>query len=209
MDRKRLEEFNESNILRAADTLFRKFGYDSTTMDKIAKLSNYSKTTLYAYFPSKDTVFFSIILTHVKKLHEDFKSVLEAGESFEETFYNLCNILVEMDEEIPVYFEGMIGNINMRLDDKDTPKVFHNIFEESNGINQILFKLLDKGIQEEYMDAEIDKEKIVFYLWGSITGIIRMCNLKSDYFLLKNLMKEDMIKYCFRSVLQSISNKKL
>lgn len=207
MDRKKLEEFHESNILRAADSLFRKFGYESTTMDKIAKLSNYSKTTLYAYFPSKEAVFFCIILKHVKKLHEDFKSVIKADESFDKMFYSLCNVLVKMDEEIPVYFEGMIGNINMRLDDKDTPKVFHNIFDESNHINQTLFAFLDKGIKEGYIDSDIDKEKLMFYLWGSVTGIIRMCNLKSDYFLLKNLIKEDMINYSFQSLLHTISNK--
>jgi len=205
MNRKKLEEFHKNNILRAADRLFRELGYEATTMDRIAKLANYSKTTVYAYFPGKETVFFSLVLKHVVEIDDGFARVLDEGGSFKRMFHDMCHLLVKMDEEIPVYFEGMIGHINMQLDDEDTPRVFHEIFRMSERINDKLYLLVNQGIAEGAIDAHIDKEKTVLYLWGSITGIIRMGNLKADYLLLKNIIKEDLIDFSFEAVLAGIS----
>ena len=108
MNRKRREEFNRSNILRAADRLFRKAGYETTTMDKIARLADYSKTTVYAYFPSKEAVFFSLVCRPVAEIDDGFAGVLKEGGSFKEMFRSMCHLLVKMDEEIPVYFEVSI-----------------------------------------------------------------------------------------------------
>ncbi len=204
MDKERLEQFNADNILKAADCLFREFGYAQTTMDKIAKLANYSKTTVYAYFSSKEAVFFSIMLIHVKKLLEDFRAAVASGKGLEDTFHDLFYILVAMEEEIPVYFEGMIGNINMRLDDEDTPPVFREIYDTSNLVNEELFKLFDKGISENKIEPNINKEKTAFYLWSSSTGLIRMCRQKNDYFLMKNITREELLDFGFRSILKGI-----
>jgi AcrR family transcriptional regulator len=204
MNRKRLEEFHKNNILRAADRLFRERGYETTTMDRIAKLANYSKTTVYAYFPGKEAVFFTLVLQHVVEIDTGFARVLDGGGSFKRMFRDMCLLLVKMDEESPVYFEGMIGHINMRLDDEDTPGVFHDIFRMSERINDKLYLLVDQGIKEGEIDSQIDKVKTVLYLWGSITGIIRMGNLKADYLLLKNIIKEDLIDFSFEAVLAGI-----
>lgn len=209
MNKKGLEKFHIDNILKAADYLFREFGYEQTTMDKIAKLANYSKTTIYAYFPSKEAVFFTIILQNIRILNKDFKAVIDKGESFVNMYYELCEVLVKMEKEKPVYFEGMIGHINMQLDNDDTPRVFREIFDEGNAINENLFRLLDKGIAEEMIQDDTDKEKAIFYLWSSITGIIRMCKRKADYFLLNNVTYDDMIRYCLENVLKSIVSIKI
>jgi TetR/AcrR family transcriptional regulator of autoinduction and epiphytic fitness len=50
-DRKRLA------ILEAAADQFRTFGFDATSMDKIAALAGVSKRTVYNHFPSKEDLF--------------------------------------------------------------------------------------------------------------------------------------------------------
>lgn len=204
MNRKRLAQFNINNIIDGADGLFRKFGYETTTMNQIAKAAKYSKTTVYAYFPSKESIFFSIVLQHMLQLDEDFVEVVARDEDFTTMFYSLCNVLVEMQKQKPVYFEGMIGNINMQLENKETPLVFKEIFEKGNHINVTLYGLLDKGIKEGLLEENVNKNKLMLYLWGSITGIIRMTEEKADYFLLMNYTRDDLLKYCFDNVLNGI-----
>ena len=49
-----LEKFHRDSIMDAAGELFGKKGIDGTTMDDIAKLADYSKSTIYVYFKSKE-----------------------------------------------------------------------------------------------------------------------------------------------------------
>ncbi|MDR3439059.1 TetR/AcrR family transcriptional regulator [Telmatospirillum sp.] len=66
-EEKRAEERGEScrakaaQISAAARHLFMGNGYRCTSMDQIAHLADVSKTTLYAYFPSKEALFLAMI----------------------------------------------------------------------------------------------------------------------------------------------------
>jgi AcrR family transcriptional regulator len=52
----RRSEFNRGNILDAAKRLFADKGVAQTTVDDVAREADYSKSTLYAYFKSKDEI---------------------------------------------------------------------------------------------------------------------------------------------------------
>ena len=54
--REKLKEFHRSNILEVAKKLFLENGFIQTTMDDIAKVADYSKSTLYVYFKSKEEI---------------------------------------------------------------------------------------------------------------------------------------------------------
>lgn len=48
-------------VLQAAEQLFLAQGYGAVSMDQVARTANVSKATLYAYFPSKDALFATIV----------------------------------------------------------------------------------------------------------------------------------------------------
>jgi AcrR family transcriptional regulator len=48
-------------VLAAAEQLFLAQGYGAVSMDQVARTANVSKATLYAYFPSKDALFATIV----------------------------------------------------------------------------------------------------------------------------------------------------
>ncbi len=50
-----------TQIRAAASKLFMETGYRGTSMDQIAKLADVSKTTLYAYYPSKEGLFLAMV----------------------------------------------------------------------------------------------------------------------------------------------------
>lgn len=204
MNKERLEAFNIENILCAADSLFREFGYENTTMDKIAKLANYSKTTVYVYFTSKEDIFFALMLKRVEELRDDLSLALDKGLSFNDTLSAFYYLLVDMEASCPHYFDAMIGNINMRLDDSDTPDIYRGIFNVSEQINGIIFKLIDRGVAEKIVDPDLDKTRTALYLWGSITGVVRMAKQKGDYYLLKNITPNSMLEFCLSRIQESI-----
>lgn len=61
MGRRKLVENREEVILKAAHTLFQRFGFEKTTMDEIAQEAGIAKGSVYLDFPSKHDILLSLI----------------------------------------------------------------------------------------------------------------------------------------------------
>lgn len=71
-------------VTRAAWRLFLDHGFSATSMDAVAKSAGVSKATLYAYFPSKEALFASLIVAECEDLERnlplpDLSAGLEQG----------------------------------------------------------------------------------------------------------------------------------
>jgi TetR/AcrR family transcriptional regulator, mexJK operon transcriptional repressor len=64
-------------IIDAADTLFLRHGYQSTSMDEIAALAEVSKQTVYKNFPDKEGLFTEIVLGTLDEAGEPFRELVE------------------------------------------------------------------------------------------------------------------------------------
>lgn len=62
------EEIIKSEVIGASKLLFKRYGYQKTTMEDIAKAIGRGKSTLYYYYKSKEEIFEAIVLKEVKEL---------------------------------------------------------------------------------------------------------------------------------------------
>lgn len=65
-----IRELKKQDLVVAAENKFFKNGFETTTIDEIAKEAEFSKKTLYAYFDSKNQIYFEIMLRGYKQLLE-------------------------------------------------------------------------------------------------------------------------------------------
>lgn len=56
----------KESIKRAAQELFRKFGYHKTSVNEIAKKAKIAKATIYKYFESKEDVLHALLMGYIK-----------------------------------------------------------------------------------------------------------------------------------------------
>jgi len=61
--RERKKASQRESIQQAGLDLFRKHGYEATTVDDIARAANISQPTFYKYFPAKDALLRDFVLT--------------------------------------------------------------------------------------------------------------------------------------------------
>jgi AcrR family transcriptional regulator len=66
--KEREKEQRRKGIVAAAEKLFFARGYDSVTMDDIAKEVELNKATIYLYFKDKESLFFAVVLRGVRIL---------------------------------------------------------------------------------------------------------------------------------------------
>ena len=56
----------KDSIKRAAQELFRKFGYHKTSVNEIAKRARIAKATIYKYFDSKEHVLHTLLMDYIR-----------------------------------------------------------------------------------------------------------------------------------------------
>lgn len=65
-------------ILKSAQQLLQRFGFDKTTMSDIAKNAGKGKSTLYHYFASKDEIFNEVIKMEMDDLFSKVKNAVDS-----------------------------------------------------------------------------------------------------------------------------------
>jgi len=79
----------KDSIKRAAQDLFRKFGYHKTSVNEIAKKAKIAKATIYKYFDSKEAVLHVLLMDYIKVSVEDLIHTNPADVDEEQHLSNL------------------------------------------------------------------------------------------------------------------------
>lgn len=203
--KEKLTEFNKNNILDAAKKLFAEKGVFQTTMDDIAKKADYSKSTIYVYFASKEEIYNHIILGNMIKLRDAISTIIDHNQGFENCYFKICKTLVHLNKEYPLYFESMMGKISVKQEDFDKQPVLLDIFNAGEEINEKICHLIKRGMSDNYLRNDIEPLTTVFMMWSSLYGIILMSSQKEEYLQEKlNLQQEAYLDYSFRMLLGSL-----
>lgn len=170
-----LEQFNRDNILSAAKELFATKGVAETTMDDIAVLADYSKSTIYVYFKSKEDIYNSIVGDYLDVLLEELAMCIRANQKFEDSYYQLCDCLVNFCERYPRYF------VSLMIEDKATnsrKKIDDIRIGMLQDLYAVIAELIIKGQKTKVLKDDLELKPTVLYLWSALSGIIQISERK-------------------------------
>lgn len=203
--KEKLVEFNRNNILEAAERLFSEKGVKETTMDDISKAADYSKSTIYVYFKSKEEIYNHIIFSHMCHLRETIDSCVNVPESFEKCYFQICHAFTETYEQYPFYFESIMGDISVDETELSECGILRQIYDEGERINDGMLKLFEKGVREKYLREDIQILPAVFMLWASLVNTIKLANQKEKYIVKRmGMSKPEFLEYSFGLLIWSI-----
>lgn len=203
-ERKRfaLEQFNRDNIIRAAKELFEVKGIDNTTMDDIAKHADYSKSTIYVYFKSKEDIYNSIVKDYLNDLISELEICISQAKDFEESYYELCDCLVRFEEKYPRYYSSLMGEENITNSRKK-----NNVDDVTlrTELEQIIGILLEKGMSGHELRNDLEIQPTVLYVWSAISGIIQVAERqRGELDARLNMNKEEYLRFSFRTFYESL-----
>jgi len=206
MSRKeRLSEFNRKNILDTAKELFLEKGVIQTTMDDIAANAEYSKSTIYAYFKSKEEIFDCIVLDYSIMLKGEIVDAISSAKEFPDGYFAVCNTMVKYYYAHPLYFESVLGELNYSVDKSDD--VRFQIYAVGEQIVGILGSYVQTCIFNGYVRADLEPlPQKILYLWAGLCGVISLAHKKEKYItkemkITVDEFMQDGFKFLLRSVL--------
>lgn len=208
MGRKKKEaliQFNQMNIINAAKVLFEAKGIAATTMDEIAKEADCSKSTMYVYFKSKDEILLHIILEQMNHLKELLAQSAKEEKSFTEQFMEIAKRLAEFEEEHPVFYELLLGEIIVSPDDIQAHNIRGQIYEAGELVNRSIKKALEYGITRGEVRKDLRMIETVFFLWSGISETIRFAKQKKLYLNMRlGISEKEYMEYACSLLLRSI-----
>ena len=198
-----LEGFNREKIAGIARELFTEQGFESTTMNDVAKRAGISKSTLYVYFTNKEAVRNYLAMISMNAFYKELTEQLLPGiMPVRQLFMKVCKILLQLKEKDPFGFAVLIEEICVEDEILKQDMVLATIYEVGEKINQFIFSCFRNDLPHQNDNDLFIKE---FSLWGGIYGIITFADNKEKYLekatgMTKEEFLENSFSYLFESV---------
>ncbi len=191
--RQQEKEIRRKDIINAAERVFFSKGYESASMDEVAKEAEFSKRTVYVYFSSKEQIYFEIMIRGYRLLiamiEKSFaenrpQNALEELRCIFFTFFGFS-------EDYPEYFKAIMEyetkDADGRAGIEDASKA--ECYRLGEQIFGYLSQALQKGVAEGSLHRELESEKAALLLWACTVGVFNTGEKKGNY--LKNYHRID------------------
>ncbi|MGV9744231.1 TetR/AcrR family transcriptional regulator [Rhodococcus zopfii] len=95
-------EVARGQILKAAESMFQRYGVSKTTMDDIAKEAGVSRPTVYRYFGDRDTLITALIEARSRRLFDKARAYLGERRTLADQIVDGLVFLVERGRHDPI-----------------------------------------------------------------------------------------------------------
>ena len=154
-------------ILRAAQHIFAKKGFQVATVSDIAKKARVSEATIYEYFSSKEELLFSIPAETIREYHEKNREILPhiqgAANKLRFLIHRHLSLYADNPDYATVVMLILKGNRNFLK--TDAYKIV-----QSSARNYI--QVFEKGIQNGEFRSDINPYLVRALIWGSIEHLV-------------------------------------
>lgn len=173
----------KESILEGAYESFVNFGYKGTTMDKVAKLANVGKGTIYTFFDTKEELLEEIVRNHLKELKEVAENVEDKSLSLEENLERILYGIFKFKKENQLIIK--LIQEEKTLGTKEVKELLFKIDEEI--IGYIKAKIQD-GINMGIL-KECNPEVTAFVIMKMYVALITDWEIKNKSFTQEELLE--------------------
>ncbi len=181
-ERERLRrESNRSFILQAAEHVFVRRGFSLATMDAIAAEAQFSKATLYRYFPSKKEIFLQIIINSLDEARRETLQISGKAGGAEDKLREYVRFIMSYSKKkegfthiffMEKYALKKIFNVDLKnfpIHSTKHPEIPTKIKSKMQDISKAVGTIIQEGIDSgEFLDINV--KKAVFVLGSLIRG---------------------------------------
>ncbi len=145
----RKKKLERNRIIKAAGSVFKKYGFRKTTMNDIASVSGKAKSSVYYYFKSKDEIYNAVIFAEGKQYRQKVLNAIKELKTPEEQLKAYIFIRLRTDKVYTNFYYAMNSytgknNFIKRLKiiyDKEEFRIFSNIL--NYGAEKGFFEIYD------------------------------------------------------------------
>ncbi len=208
--REREQQERENLIIDTAIELFCKYGYESISMDMIAKKSEFTKRTIYRYFSSKEDLFFATALKGHQYLYDMLNDAMQQGHTgFEKVrlsynaYYSFISKYPELARLLNQRRYSKTENI-----EQISPN-YRKFTELDNLLFSSLRNIFLQGQEDGSIRADLDINQLAFSLIYITVGFFQLVAITGDTYPKHcGYEKNSFIQFSIDRLLESIKANK-
>jgi AcrR family transcriptional regulator len=169
-----------SEIVDAAETLYRELGWDAVTMDSVAKKARLSRALVYVYFKDKSELLLAITERSMQVLRTRFEEASSRARMGLDQIEAIGRAYMAFGLEFPHYFDACA-----RLEQRATEAAEHGsieaaVHEMGRRVHEVVVASLTTGQQDGSIRGDIgDLEVTSRVLWGFTHGLTQIAITKA------------------------------
>jgi len=191
--KERERELRYQAIIDAAETVFFKKGYETSTMEDVAHEAELSKGTLYLYFTSKDELHFAIMERGMRLLMELMEKRLTTKRSGLETLRELGLALVDFSNLHPHYFNALIFFQGRDVEQQKLQEAKVKDFLANRNSLTLLNETVKRGIADGSVRSDVPFVELSTTLWAQMMGVLVMYSAKQMVFDLHKVSRKQLV----------------
>lgn len=199
--REREKGQRRNDIIDAAERIFFSKGRALATMDDVAEEAELSKGTLYLYFKSKEELYLAMNLRGLKILAGLFREAIAKDETGIEKIKAIGQAYLQFYKKHPDYFNALLYFESQEMDLENQKSVACECHDHGEMALNIVADALRVGIEDGTIRSDINPLSTAVALWGQISGLIQLINLKGDHLQkCHGIKKDDIISSAFELI---------
>jgi TetR/AcrR family transcriptional regulator len=203
--REREKEQRRAIIITAAEELFFSKGIDNTTMDEIAEKVELSKGAVYLYFKSKEELFAAIVQRGLTLLRGFFAAAATRGNNGLERLRAIGDEFYRFHLEYPNYFSAIFYHEFHAFIHRGGDGISCEVLTQAEELMEVASRVIQEGIADGTIRANIDPAATAVILDGFLTGIIRMVSAERDHMLKGHCIDpQDLVKTAMNMIFYAL-----
>ncbi|MCE5189594.1 MAG: TetR/AcrR family transcriptional regulator [Eubacteriales bacterium] len=200
-----LSKFHQEQILASARMLFAQKGEASVSMDDLAAQSDYSKSTIYVYFISKEDILGHIVLQDMRAIRDGIERCLSENAGLEARYFAICECLANLSKNDPAFLSRVLGSISVDEADFLRLPVLKEIYDTGEQTNRLIERLFSDAVLRGEARETLEPVRAGLVFWSSICSLISFSVNKAAY-LQKNfsLSQDSFLRYGFELLLNAV-----
>ncbi|HEX2492239.1 MAG TPA: TetR/AcrR family transcriptional regulator [Steroidobacter sp.] len=170
-----------SDIVDAAEDLYRELGWDAVTMDSVAKRARLSRALVYVYFKDKRDLHFAIAQRALELLRNRFAEAAGRAKLGIDKVTALGRAYTAYGQEFPHYFDAC-ARLELHVPDgaEATPQECTCI-DVAQSLLEVVVEALRAGQRDGTIRADIGDPALTSRtLWGFMHGLMQIAITKSE-----------------------------
>lgn len=170
-----------NEIVDAAEELYREVGWDSVTMDAVAKRARLSRALVYVYFKDKTDLHFAIAVRAMEMLHQRFLEAMQREKTGAAQVLAVGRAYIAYAQEFPHYFDACARlELHTPSGAEPTPQELL-CFEAGKRPHEVAIEALRNGQRDGTIRADLgDLTVTARVLWGFTHGLIQIAMTKGE-----------------------------
>jgi AcrR family transcriptional regulator len=170
-----------SEIVDAADDLYRELGWDAVTMDSVARRARLSRALVYVYFKDKRDLHFAIADRAMEVLRARFEDASSRARTGLEQIEAVGRAYMAYGLEFPHYFDAC-ARLELRATEAPEPGSQEaSALDTGRKVHEVVVASLLVGQRDGSIRADVgDPEVTSRVLWGFTHGLIQIAITKAQ-----------------------------